>query len=174
MDRYEATRQIKAREMGRWGDGENPQSKTIIIALTAHAFEADRCLALEAGCDDFVCKPFRESEIFEKMAQYLGVRYRYEDPALLGDEPRTMPGESTEKSDIHHLSSSIPSLKEALTHMPAQWVAKLHTAALSAREKEIWKLIEQIPSEKAALAEALVKKVQDFRLDQIIGLTSDD
>ena len=56
--------------------------------------------------------------------------------------------------------------------MPPEWVAKLHAAALSAREKEIWKLIEQIPSEQAALAEALAKKVQDFRLDQIIDLTS--
>jgi hypothetical protein len=108
------------------------------------------------------------------MAQYLGVRYRYEEPALLSNEPRTTQGESREKPDIDHLSSSIPSLKEALTHMPAEWVAKLHVAALSAREKEIWKLIEQIHSEKAALAEALVKKVQDFRLDQIIDLTSND
>ncbi len=76
--------------------------------------------------------------------------------------------------DIHHSSLSIPSLKEALAEMPAEWLAKLHAAALSAREKEIWKLIEQIPLEKAALAEVLAQKVKDFRLDQIIEFTSND
>jgi hypothetical protein len=76
--------------------------------------------------------------------------------------------------DIHHSSLSIPSLKEVLAEMPAEWLAKLHAAALSAREKEIWKLIEQIPLEKAALAEVLAQKVKDFRLDQIIEFTSND
>ncbi len=151
-----------------------PHPQTIIIALTANAFEEDRQRALEAGCDDFVRKPFQGEEIFEKIAQYLGVRYIYEELEPFNDERQMTKGELTENSDIHHLSLSIPSLKEALAEMPAEWVAKLHAAALSAREKEIWKLIEQIPPEKAALAEVLAQKVKDFRLDQIIELTSND
>ncbi len=47
-------------------------------------------------------------------------------------------------------------------------------ALLSAREKEIRKLIEQIPPENVALAEALAKKVKGFRLDKIIDLTSNE
>lgn len=72
MDGYEATKSIKADLKGR---------ATVIIALTASAFEEERHLVLSAGCDDFVRKPFREQVIFEKMAQYLGVRYIYEEPA---------------------------------------------------------------------------------------------
>ncbi len=140
--------------------------------MTANAFEEDRRLALEAGCDDFVHKPFREEEIFEKMAQYLGVRYRYEESAPLNDERRILKGEFRENSDVHHSLPNISSIKEALVKMPAEWVGKLHAAALSAREKEIWKLIEQIPPENAAIAEVLAKKIKDFRLDQIIELTS--
>ncbi|MDD4819652.1 MAG: response regulator [Flavobacteriales bacterium] len=46
MDGLEATRHIRE------------HNKTIpIIAVTAHAFEADRKLALEAGCNDFITKP---------------------------------------------------------------------------------------------------------------------
>ncbi len=185
MDGYEATRQIKAREQERreMGNGkknhrlpsvhvQSPVTNTTIIALTANAFEEDSRLALGAGCDDFVRKPFRQEEIFEKMAQYLGVRYMYKEPALLNDAPRTINVEFRENLDSHHSAASVPSLKEALTQMPSEWIAKLHAAALSAREKEIWKLIEQISPEKAALAEALAKKVKDFRLDQIIDLTS--
>ena len=58
----------------------NPKSKIqppVIIALTASAFEEDRNKILAAGCDDIVNKPFRKEVIFEKMAQYLGVRYLY-------------------------------------------------------------------------------------------------
>jgi len=64
---------------------QDPKSKiqnpTIIIALTASAFEEERVTILSAGCDDFVSKPFRKEVILNKMAQYLGVRYTYEKPS---------------------------------------------------------------------------------------------
>jgi CheY-like chemotaxis protein len=48
MDGWEATGRMKA----------NPQTASIpIIALTAHAMDADRERALAAGCDDFDTKP---------------------------------------------------------------------------------------------------------------------
>jgi CheY-like chemotaxis protein len=54
MDGYEATRRIKEMPTG---------AETVIVALTASAFEENRLEALEQGCDDFVCKLFRECEI---------------------------------------------------------------------------------------------------------------
>ncbi len=75
MDGFEATRRIKSSEQGQ---------QTVIIALTASAFEEDRARILAAGCDDFVRKPFRDSDIFEHMAKHLGVQYQYElvEPVL--------------------------------------------------------------------------------------------
>ncbi len=157
MDGCEAARQIRARERIR-----NGTAPVAIIALTANAFEEDRDRAIAAGCDDFVRKPFQEDEIFEKMALYLGVRYLYEGSSQLP----AVSGEPETKAESYGLTP------ESLAVMPAEWIAKLQAAALSAREKDIWKLIEQIPPEEAALKSALAQKVQDFRLDQIIDITS--
>ncbi|MCP4042383.1 MAG: response regulator, partial [Gammaproteobacteria bacterium] len=70
MDGLEATRLIKAGNVG---------STTRIVALTAHALEEERQEILEAGCDDLIRKPFRETEIFEALATQLGVRFVYEE-----------------------------------------------------------------------------------------------
>lgn len=42
-----------------------------IIAITAYGFDEDRVKALEAGCDDFISKPFKRETLFEKMTKYI-------------------------------------------------------------------------------------------------------
>ena len=37
---------------------------------------------LDAGCDDFVRKPFREEELFDKMAHHLGLSFVYEEEGV--------------------------------------------------------------------------------------------
>ncbi|OAD22293.1 two-component hybrid sensor and regulator, partial [Candidatus Thiomargarita nelsonii] len=63
MDGYEATQRIKATFKGH---------ATTIIALTASAFEEERAAVLSAGCDDFMRKPFKETDIFEMMHKHIG------------------------------------------------------------------------------------------------------
>ncbi|MEH2160223.1 MAG: hypothetical protein V7K38_04075 [Nostoc sp.] len=48
---------------------------TIVIALTASAFEKDRQKILSIGCDDFIRKPFTQEVLLEKLSQHLGVKY---------------------------------------------------------------------------------------------------
>jgi CheY-like chemotaxis protein len=49
MDGFEVARRLK----------QNPQTQSIpIIAVTAMARSLDQDLALAAGCDDYVCKPY--------------------------------------------------------------------------------------------------------------------
>jgi signal transduction histidine kinase/CheY-like chemotaxis protein/ligand-binding sensor domain-containing protein len=78
VDGLEATRRIRARE------ASEGRKRVPIIALSASALERERGDILAAGCDDFVAKPFRESLIFSKLREHLGVEYVYEDEA-----PRT-------------------------------------------------------------------------------------
>ena len=61
MDGLEATRKIKA---------ELPDLP--IVALTANAFDSDRQLAFEAGCDNFLAKPVNAELCIKTIQKYLG------------------------------------------------------------------------------------------------------
>ena len=43
-----------------------------IVALTANAFDSDRQLAMEAGCDDFLSKPVSSEACIETIKRFLG------------------------------------------------------------------------------------------------------
>jgi len=149
MDGYEATRQIKEHLKGQ---------ATVVLALTASAFEEERSLVLSAGCDDFVRKPFREDVIFSKIAHYLGVQYVYEQPIL-----------STASEDKNPASHQ-PLTAQALTIMSKEWINELYQAANSIDNEQILQLIEQIPPTHASIAQAIKEMVNNFRCDQIIDL----
>jgi PAS domain S-box-containing protein len=144
MNGYEATQSIKSQPKGQ---------VPVIIALTASAFEEERVVAISAGCDDFVRKPFREAELFEKMAQYLGVRYRYE--ALVAPL-------SSEVDHATHLD---------LLVMPMEWRAQLHQSAMQVDAEKIVKLVAQIPVEHDSLAVAITNLVNQYRFDRLVDLT---
>ena len=133
MDGYEATRQIKAKERGR---------ATVIVALTASAFDEDRVEILARGCDDFVRKPFRESEIFDKLELHLGVRFVYEDSVkrALSKDPDTQ---------------RIRTLKSLVNDAPAEWIAALHQAAAQADADLVLELVAEIQAGHELLAEGL-------------------
>jgi len=38
-----------------------------VIAVTAYAMEADQEKAIQAGCDDFLSKPFSKNELQQKL-----------------------------------------------------------------------------------------------------------
>lgn len=64
MDGYEATRRIKA----------DPALQAIpVIAVTSYALSGDESAARDAGCDDYVAKPFSPRQLLAKVREYLPI-----------------------------------------------------------------------------------------------------
>jgi two-component system cell cycle response regulator DivK len=62
LDGYEATRRIKA----------DPALKAIpIIVVTSYALSGDGDKAREAGCDDYVTKPYSPRQLLAKIREHL-------------------------------------------------------------------------------------------------------
>ncbi len=146
MDGYEATKRIKATVKGQ---------ATVIVALTASAFEEDRAMILSNGCDDFLRKPFRESEVFAMLEKHLGVRFLYAED------------EKSEKK----AAAEAPLTPQSLAGLPATWIAALHEAALSADIDATLTLLDQIHGDHPALSTTLAKLANDFRFDVLMNLT---
>lgn len=62
IDGYETTRRIKA----------NPNLNGVtIIAVTSYALSGDDVKAFEAGCDDYVAKPFSPRKLLAKIREHV-------------------------------------------------------------------------------------------------------
>jgi light-regulated signal transduction histidine kinase (bacteriophytochrome)/CheY-like chemotaxis protein len=149
MSGYEATTQIRAMTQGK---------DITIIALTASAFEEDKQAILEVSCDDIVAKPFEESVLFNKMAQYLNLRYIYAE-----DNQSTTPEYNNQFQQLTVASLQI---------MPPSWIAQVHEAALVIDDVKLYELFKQIPKNQEPLAEALKNLVDNFHVETIINLTA--
>ncbi len=122
LDGYKASKHIKATPQGQ---------DTVVVALTASAFEEQREMILAEGCDDFVRKPFREKEIFDILTKHLGVRFVYEN----------IESRDAESSALDDPGILDPAILDAL---PPDWIANLRRAAIDADLELMFALIEQI------------------------------
>ncbi|AFZ23098.1 signal transduction histidine kinase [Cylindrospermum stagnale PCC 7417] len=157
MDGYEATRQIRAQEQRLQKDNSDQNFRTVIIALTASAFEEQRSDILAAGCDDLIRKPFREAVIFNKIAEHLGVQYLYAQ-------------EQESQQTAQRVTKVEPLTSKDLAVMPEAWINALHEAAIQVDAELICELIQQIPEAHCALTQGLTELVSLFCFDEIIEL----
>lgn len=146
MDGYEATRYIKNQPHG---------TKTIIIALTASAFEEQKQKAIEASCDDLVSKPFLEQIIFDKLTQHLGVKFIYK----------------TESQDIAPKAATKPLKSQNLSSLTLELATDIHQSAIAVDAEQIETLIAQIPDTERHIAQTISEMLANYDYDGIIDLT---
>jgi len=141
MDGYTATKAICKLAGG---------DQVKILAVTASVFKEQRDNILDAGCDDLVCKPVRESEIFDAIARLLKVEYLYNDAT----EDQAS-GEALELT------------KEILSELPTELLDELRHAALVLDRVAMAALIQRTRNHAPETAKGLQQIVDDFQFEKL-------
>ncbi|HBF34283.1 TPA: hypothetical protein DDW35_06940 [Candidatus Sumerlaeota bacterium] len=146
VDGYEVLRRIHASDQ---------KVSTKIIAVTASAFAENRQEILNLGADDFIGKPFRETEILEKMGALTGIQYEYEEPSA---QPQETQSEETSLS------------KEHLASIPAELIAQMRDATMELDLNKLLQLLDAVAEQEPELAADLKELANAFQFDELLEL----
>jgi CheY-like chemotaxis protein len=150
LDGIAACKAIKITPEGR---------KTPIIAVTAHTLEVDRQAIIDAGFDDFVCKPIDENELYRKLAHHLKLKLIHEQSPI---EESISADDTADSQPVNGLETLPPDTRTAL-----------ETAAVMLDIEQTRSVIETIRGHHAATADTLIKWLESFQFDKIIAATRD-
>jgi PAS domain S-box-containing protein len=140
MNGLEATRQIRKTDAG---------AQTRIVAVTAHVLEEEGREILAAGCDDFIRKPYRETDIHDALARYLGVHFVYEEEAPSAD-------------------NRLPLDAADLAGMPAELLKELERALVLIDIGAVNHTIEALRTHHPSLADTLGAMARDLQFGWIL------
>jgi PAS domain S-box-containing protein len=148
MDGHEAIRRI--REMQ---GGKEPK----IIAVTASAMDENRQELMEIGADDFIGKPFREAELFQKIHAHTGVEYVY------ADEPVDAAGGSEDAAEL---------TPESLSAWPPELIDPLREAVITADLDQLLARIQEAEARDPRVAAGLRRLAEGFQYQKLLDLFS--
>jgi CheY-like chemotaxis protein len=144
MDGHEAIRLIR----GMPG-GKEPK----IIAVTASAMDDNRQDLMEIGADDFIGKPFREAELFQKIHNHVGVEYVYaEHPTT------TCPAEAAELTP------------ESFAAWPPEVIDPMREAVITADLDLLLARIQQVEARDPPVAQGLRRLAEGFQYQKLLDL----
>lgn len=121
--------------------------RPFIVAMSAHVFGDAPSTVLEAGCDDFIVKPFRESDVVRLIEQHLQVQFEYAEPVAF-----TMPVAAIDEQGYH-----------------SEWRQALLQAAREANFRRLQDLAAQIESDRPDDARRLRQWIETFDYQAVIG-----
>lgn len=143
MDGREAIKRLRAMEKGK---------EVKIIAVSASAFTEVQQEARASGADEFIAKPFRETELFEKIGKLTGAQYIYED------QPGPAPAAVEETLTA-----------ELFAGCPAALLNRIRSAALDCDFDAITSLADQVEPVNLKAARGLRALAQKYDHKGILG-----
>ena len=146
MNGHEAIRRIRAMAGG---------NTVKIIAVTASAFTENRQELIEIGADDFISKPFREGELFQKIHSHVGVEYVYAaDPTAAA------------QAEVAELTP------ESLVGWPQDVIEPMREAVLTADLDQLLAKIQEVEARDPRIAQALRRLAEGFQYQKLLNLFS--
>lgn len=144
MDGHEAIRRIRA-----MAGGKDPK----IIAVTASALDENRQQLMDIGADDFIGKPFREAELFQKVHAHLGVEYVYAEDAgaATADEAAVLTPES-------------------LAGWPQEVIRPMRDAVMTADLDQLLAEIQEVEARDPRVAQGLRRLAEGFQYQKLLDL----
>jgi CheY-like chemotaxis protein/HPt (histidine-containing phosphotransfer) domain-containing protein len=106
MDGFKATEKIRSHEKELAGPNSQAATRSVIIAMTAHAQEKYREKCLESGMDDYISKPLRRRELLAIVDKW--VNKIAESPLSLGTEEAGTQKLQPEKTENRQYQKIVP------------------------------------------------------------------
>ncbi|MDF2387836.1 AAA family ATPase [Nostoc ellipsosporum NOK] len=142
MNGFEATRRLR----------RSPELKdVIVIGTSASVFDFDQQKSRDVGCNDFISKPIRISELLEKLQKSLALEWIYEN------------AEQVVNSRYH-------SCEQTLVFPPAEEIAALLNLAMKGDLKEIIQQathLEKSNDQYALFSQELQQLAKEFKVKKI-------
>lgn len=148
MDGREAIARIRAAAGGK---------DVKIIAVTASAMEENRLDLLAVGANDFIGKPFREADLFQKIHDHAGVEYVYAEHPVTGSRK--------ELPEIELTSESLMGLPQNLIH-------SMREAVVTADLDDLLIKIQAVEAHDPRIAQGLRRLAEDFQYQKLLDLLS--
>jgi len=126
-----------------------------IIAITASAFQENRREVKNAGGDDFMGKPFRERELYDKVGRLTGAEYVYAEEQTNDEVVRP---------------SSFLSKDKIATAVPADLREQLRDATLRADLDDMLAVVDRIQTRAPEIANELRRRLQSFDYQSVLSL----
>ena len=144
MDGHEAIRRIRA-----MAGGEKPK----IIAVTASAMEENRQELIGIGADDFISKPFREEELFQKIHAQVGVDYVYSE----------IPAATAQEETFEPTPESMAGLSQDL-------IQSMREAVITADLDQMLAKIQEVEAHNPGAARGLRRLAEGFQYQKLLDL----
>jgi PAS domain S-box-containing protein len=156
VDGNEAARRIREAEKGR-RNAEGKEIHTPLIALTAGVIEENEGSPSHSPVfDDWMYKPFREAEVFDKLEKHLGVQFLYQ--LSVGSAAADKGPEEAALTPA------------ALAVLPLEWLKEFSQTLRKGRSAELIDRIDRISRDHADLAGNLAELVRVHQFDRLIPL----
>jgi CheY-like chemotaxis protein len=145
LDGFQAIRRIRSLPK---------RGKTPILVMTASAFQEDRRQVMDAGGDDFIGKPFRERELYDKIERLTGAKYVYD--------------EETPKADV--TKQPVLSKEKLAAAIPAELRDQLRDAILRADLDAMLAVVDNVQARDPEIANELRNRLEYFDYQGVLTL----